>query len=98
VKHCTGIKWKYLLLTSPSSTSSSSSASSCCQGLGWSCIPTRRSQSPLLPATQFLDLVPRHAGQRRRRRRRREGGGEGGSLMRRGVKDRVDEEMGKKRT
>lgn len=31
----------------------------------------RRSQSLLLPATQFLDLVPRHAGQRRSRRRRR---------------------------
>lgn len=58
VKHFTQ-KWKYLLSISPSSPSSSSS---CFQGLGWSCIPTCRSQSLLLPATQLLDLVPRHAG------------------------------------
>ncbi|KAI9531060.1 hypothetical protein NQZ68_000554 [Dissostichus eleginoides] len=45
-------------------------------GLGWSCIPTRRSQSLLLPATQFLDLVPRHAGQRRRREEEKEEGEE----------------------
>lgn len=76
-KHFRRIKWKYLLSLSPSSTSSY-----CSQGLGWSCIPTRRSQSLLLPATQFLDLVQHHAGQRRRRRRSREARrwGEGGSL------------------
>lgn len=30
----------------------------------------RRSQSQLLLATQFLDLVPRHAGQKRRSKKR----------------------------
>lgn len=67
VKCFTEVKWKYLLSISPSSPFSSTS--SCSQGLGWSRIPMCRSESPLLPATQFLELIPRHAGQRRRRRR-----------------------------